>query len=588
MRRWLESDLNLPASAGVALIALWPFLFDNAYDHRLLSLAGAYALMALGYQFIFGHAGQLALTQATFFGLGAYATGIASQRLGWDATATLPLSILVPTALALALAPLARLKSHYFALATLAVAESVLLIVVQWRWLTGGANGIAGVPGLMLLGWSVPTGLPMLAAIWLMVAILGWLAWRWQSGLGGLAFQLARADEMAVASLGIDPARLRRLAFLAGAAAAGLGGAFYAHLNRVVSPESLGLPVMVGCLAMVVIGGRTRVAGAILGAVLIVHLPEWLRVLKDYYLIVYGLAILLAVVLAPDGLVGAALALKQRLVPEPPRPAPPPSVLPRPAARRGQHSVLLELAGVSKRFGGVHALEHVSLRIREGEVMGLIGPNGSGKTTLVNLVTGVYRPEAGRIVIAGTETSHLAPHAIARLGVARSFQAVKLAGAMTALDNVAVARTVEGSGGAFGWGEDPRLTRARGEAMHCLERLGVADAALKPVEALPHGQRRRIEIARALATSPRLMLLDEPAAGLTEREQQELAEMLIGLAGSGITLLVIEHNMPFIMGIAQHMICLDRGRIVASGTPDEIRTNRRALAAYLGATEAVS
>jgi len=176
MRRWLESDLNLPAAVGAALLALWPFLFDNAYDHRLMALAGAYALMALGYQFIFGHAGQLALTQATFFGLGAYTTGILSQRLGWDGAATLALSILVPGAVALLAAmPLVRLKSHYFALATLAVAQTVLLIVVQWRDLTGGSNGIAGVPGLIFFGWSIPSGLPMLALIWLMVAILAGL-----------------------------------------------------------------------------------------------------------------------------------------------------------------------------------------------------------------------------------------------------------------------------------------------------------------------------------------------------------------------------------------------------------------------------
>ncbi len=587
MRRWLAADLRLPLLLGAALLLAWPFALDSAYDRRLLALAGVYALVAIGYQFVFGHAGQLALTQGTFFGLGAYVTGILGERLGWTATATLPLSILGPLMLALLVSPaIARLKSHYFALATLAMAQIALLVVVEWQSLTGGANGIAGVPGLALSGWSVPSGLPLAAAVWIAVLLAGSLAWLLTRGLRGLAFHLARADEMAAASIGLDATRLCFMAFLASAAFAGLGGAFYAHANRVISPEALGLPVMIACLAMVVIGGRTRIAGAIIGALLIVHLPEWLRFLGGYYLLVYGVCILVAVVVAPEGVIGAALHLRQRLYPEEPPALPAPLALPMRAQSTASAPALLELAGVSKRFGGVHALEHVSLRLRPGEILGLIGPNGSGKTTLVNLVTGIHRPEAGRIAIAGMDATRLKPFEIARLGVARSFQAMKLAPEMTALDNVAVARAQAGADGILTtltspW-RDPALARARGEAMHCLERLGVADVAGKRTDALPHGQQRRVEIARALATQPRLILLDEPAAGLTEREQSELGHMLLELVRSGMTLLVIEHNMGFLMAIAQRIVCLDRGRVVASGTPAEIRGNRRALAAYLG------
>ncbi|MBI1777792.1 MAG: branched-chain amino acid ABC transporter ATP-binding protein/permease [Proteobacteria bacterium] len=592
MRGWLAARLNLPLVLGAALLALWPLLLDSSYERRVFTLAGIYAIMAIGYQFIFGHAGQLALTQGTFFGLGAYVTGVLATRLGWTAEATLPLSVMVPVLLAAAVAlPVVRLQSHYFALATLGIAQIALLVATDWQSLTGGANGIAGVPGVSLFGWVLPSGLAIAATVWIAVALVGLLAWQLLRGRLGLAFHLARVDEMAAASIGLDTHRLRFVAFLASAAFAGLAGAFYAHANRVISPEALGLPVMIACLAIVVIGGRTRIAGAILGAVLVVHLPEWLRFLKDYYLLVYGGCILAAVVLAPEGLVGWAEALRDRLYPEPPPDPPEPKASPH---RAGWHeppraAPLLELVGVSKRFGGVQALEHVSLRLKAGEIVGLIGPNGSGKSTLINLVSGIHRPEAGRIIFAGHDVTHLAPFEIARLGIARTFQAIKLAGEMTVLDNVAVARSVLAGPniiGALAAGrQDPGLARSRSEAMHCLMRLGLGDVALAPAARLAHGQRRLAEIARAIATEPRLLLLDEPAAGLSEREQAELGQILTQLAETGMTLLVIEHNMPFLMGLARRIICLDRGRIVASGTPMEIRANRRAMTAYLGLSE---
>jgi branched-chain amino acid transport system permease protein len=326
---------------------------------------------------------------------------------------------------------------------------------------------------------------------------------------------------------------------------------------------------MVACLTMCVVGGRTHLAGAILGAVLLVHLPEWLRFLERGYLIGYGLLLLGAIMLAPWGLIGGMQRLRARLLPEPlPAPPEPRAFVP---ARIAAAGPLLTVAGAAKRFGGVAALAGVDLEVRAGEIVGLIGPNGSGKTTLVNLVTGVYRPDAGSIRLAGREIGGLAAFRVARAGVARSFQNLNLVDEMTALDNVAVARS---------------SPAARAEAMHLLQQLGVGEVAMRPCGDLAYGLKRRVEIARALALEPLLLLLDEPAAGLNGTEQADLAGRLKGLAGGGLGVVVIEHNMPFLMPLVDRVVCLDQGRVIASGTPAAVRADPGVIAAYLGAPEA--
>jgi branched-chain amino acid transport system permease protein len=286
------------------------------YELRLLTVAGTYTLMVLGYQFIFGHAGALSLAQATFFGLGAYATGIAATTLGWDFLLTFPLSIALPTVLAaIVAAPVLRLESHYFALATLGVAQVVLLVAVNWTELTGGANGIPGVPGIVLFDTPVPRGWPLLFFVWSLVLLGALIAWIVLRGRWRLAFEVLRENPIAAASLGIDGARLRLSAFLASAAYAGAGGALYVHTLRVVSPEALGFPIMVACLAMTVIGGRIHILGAVLGALLLVHLPEWFRPLELYRNVAYGAALLLTIIVAPWGLVGTVARFLPRRVP---------------------------------------------------------------------------------------------------------------------------------------------------------------------------------------------------------------------------------------------------------------------------------
>jgi len=584
---WLAHGIRLPLAALAAALALYPLLLGNAYSEHVLTVAGVYALLVIGYQFIFGHAGALSLAQGCFFGIGAYVSAILATRFGWSFALSFPLALAAPAALAALVAlPVLRLESHYLALATLGIAQVTLLAATNWQALTGGANGISGVPPIALFGLGERGGAPLMLLIWLAAAAGGLLAWQIARGLYGRMLHLTRENAAAAAALGIDASALRFASFLLSALYAGAAGALYAHAIGVISPGVLAFPVMVACLAMAVIGGATRVSGAILGAVLLVGLPESLRVFEKFYLIAYGAALLVVTTVAPAGLIGALEELRQRLFPEPAPLPPAPRLAPLRAAARSEARPLLEATGLGIAFGGVRALEDLSFEVRPGELLGLIGPNGSGKTTLVNLLSGFERRHAGRIRFAGEDITELASFRRARRGLARTFQSVSVVAAMTALDNVALGRvSLAGTGlaSALSSGrEDAHLVRAREHAMALLDSLGVAALAARPCGELSHGTARRVEIARALALEPRLLILDEPAAGLTEEESADLARRLRALAAGGLSLLVIEHNMPWLMPLAERVICLDEGRIIAEGTSAQVRASARVIEAYLG------
>jgi branched-chain amino acid transport system permease protein len=585
---WILGGIRLPLAAGAILLAVYGLFFAAPYDLRTLSICGVFALLVLGFQFIFGHAGAVSLAQATFFGLGAYITGILGAKLDLGFLVTFPLSCLLPVLLAVVVGvPVLKLEEHYFALATLGIGLVVSLVAVQWQDVTGGTNGLPGVPPVRVAGQEIGSRWAMFVFVWSILAVGALLAFQVMRGLYGRAFHLMRESHIAASCLGIDVGALRFKAFVLSAAYGGAAGALMAHIIRVVSPENLDLPVMITCLTMTVIGGRTRIAGAIVGAILIVYLREWFRVLEHYYLIAYGTATLAVLVLAPYGLVGALERLRERLLPGQIQQAPAALPLFHDAGRRAiGPGPLLSIDKFSKSFGGVRALAGVSLSLAEGEIVGLIGPNGSGKTTLLNLVSGLYRADAGSAAFLGRDITGAAPHAIARLGIARTFQHINLSDDLTALDNIALARTYIES--ASLWhaiktlGPDRRLRDARGAGMSAAHMLGVAEVAMLPCGSLPYGTRRRVEVARALAMSPRLLLLDEPAAGLNEEEQRDLAERIRRIADQGVTVLVIEHNLIFLQALVARLICLDRGEVIASGTPAEVQAHPAVIEAYLG------
>ncbi|MBI3453094.1 MAG: branched-chain amino acid ABC transporter ATP-binding protein/permease [Rhodospirillales bacterium] len=582
---WLARGITLPLALGAAGIALHVLRAD-AYGQRLMTIAGIFVLLVLGYQIIFGRLGVLSLAQGAFFGIGAYATAILATRAGLPFVLTFPLSVAIPCILAAIVAvPVLRLESHYFALATLGLGQVLLIGAVNWESLTGGGNGIAGVPDIQILGRHIPRGLDLTVFVWVTVALAAAAAWQIGRGIFGHAAEIVREAPLAAGAAGIDAGRLRFAALVMSAGYGGGAGALYAHAIGVVSPDVLELPIMIACLSMAMVGGRLRIAGAVVGAVLLIHLPEWFRFLERYALFAYGAALLVAILAAPDGIVGALERLRRRYFPEPSRAAPAAiPFTPRPAGKAT--GPLLAIRGLSKSFGGVTAVDNVSLAMQRGEILGLIGPNGSGKTTLINAITGLVLPDRGRVYLAGRDITGRPAFAVARAGIARSFQTPQLADGLSALDNVAVARAAMAgmrlAPNLGTIGEDKMLARARGEAMTLLAELSLAGVAARLAGDLPHGARRRLEIARAMALEPLVLALDEPAAGLDPAEREVLGAILLGVAGRGLGLLVIEHDVKFLTGIAHRLACLDASRLIALGPPAEVVANPKVVAAYLG------
>lgn len=582
---WLRRDINLPLF--VLAIALTAFaLMAGPYHLRLLAVIGINALLVVGFQFVFGFAGAVSLAQSCFFGVGAYVTAILGTTFGLETTVTFPLSVAAAGFLAMLIAvPIMRLDDNYFALATLALSLLVELAVTQWDSVTGGTNGLSGVPPLTIFGVAATDRFQVLLIVWTVVGAGLLLAQHLRSGLYGRMFHLMRQSAPAASALGFDVARMRFAAFVASALFGGASGALMANVVRVVSPELLGLPLMVTCLTMTVLGGRLSVAGAILGALLITYLREYFRFLESYTLIVYGSLSLGCLILAPDGIIGTLEHFRAKLPGG--RSGPVPGRLSSPVADALPFKgVMLALRGISLSFGGIRALDAVSLDVSPGEIVGLIGPNGSGKTTLLNVISGLYVPDGGTVTVLDRNTAGLQPFAVARLGVARTFQHIHLVDDMTVLDNVAL-----GYAGSVGTGalqalravrHDDGLAAARAAAGAAVGLMGIADRIHDRCGALSYGTRRRVEVARALAARPQLLLLDEPAAGFNEQEQRDLAERIKLIAASGTTVLVVEHNLVFLAAVATRLVCLDRGRVIADGPAATVRANPAVIEAYLG------
>ena len=565
-----RKGLGAPVAALI-LAAAFLAASGDPYAARLLAVSGLVATTALGYQLVFGHAGAISLFQGAAFGLGAYASALIARVGAPELLLIVPAAMIASAAAALLLAPaLRRLAAHAFALATFAGAEILRLIAVNWESVTGGANGLAGIPPPSLAGLAVPRGIALAALAWALFGAGALLARRLTGGPFGLGLALMRAAPLAAEAGGIDAARRRVLLFALSAAYGGAAGALHPFTLGTVSPETMEIGVMVTALVVTVIGGSRRPAGAALAALLIVHLPEWLRGFAEYYLILFGAVLLATIIFAPEGLVEAAERWLPRLLRRAPQ-----LTEPRAAPRNipATDSPALTMQGLSKRFGGVTALAGVTLELRAGEILGVIGPNGSGKTTLLNIVGGQERADEGQIRFRGHEIVALPAHARARLGLPRSFQTPAAPPDLTALDSVAAL------GRGFG---AKALADARGKAMGLLKQMGLEARAHAPATELRPGEVRRLDLARALMLTPRLLLLDEPAAGLTDSERGALALILRSLADTGLAILLVEHDVEFLMPLADRLACLQAGRLIALGPPEAVRADPAVRLAYFG------
>jgi branched-chain amino acid transport system permease protein len=562
------------------------------YWVTLLNYIGLYALVALGLVLLTGVGGMTSFGQAAFVGIGAYATGYVSTTLGLSPWLGLLAGVVLTALLALCLGAVTmRLSGHFLPLGTIAWGLSLYYLFGNLEFL-GKYDGLNGIPVLNLLGWHLEAGRSMYYLIWAVVllAVLG-LA-NLLNSRPGRAIRALKGGTLMAEAFGVNTGWLRVVIFVYAAVLASLSGFLYAHLQRSVNPTPFGLNHGIEYLFMAVVGGASHVWGALVGAALLTLLQDWLQTLLpkllgesgNFEIIVYGVLLVLLLQYARDGV----WSYLGRWLPAPKAARFEGAA---PLARRTQPQAgesLLKLEGVRKNFGGLVAVNGVSFEVKAGEIIGLIGPNGAGKSTTFNLVTGVLQASGGTVSLRGERIEGLRARAIARRGVGRTFQHVRLLAGMTVLENVALGAHLRGRAGV--WRSVLGLNRAEeaqlmAEAARQLERVGLGAHLHEEAGSLALGQQRILEIARALCADPLLLLLDEPAAGLRYLEKQQLASLLRKLKEEGLSVLLVEHDMDFVMNLTDRLVVMEFGTMIAQGLPQVVREDAAVLQAYLGGVD---
>ena len=562
------------AIAVIAAVGLCTLAPEAGYTLNILMQAATYAIAVAGIIVVLGYCGQISLAQAAFFGMGAYGTALGTTVYGLPFIVATGIGMALATVFGLLLGVASlRLGGHYLAMVTISFQQILTLVLNNWIGLTHGPDGVRDIPRPALF----TTGSRYLALCLVCLLIVTWCIWRLKSSRLGRAMQAVRDNEIAASTCGINILRTKVLAFGLSALLGGLGGGLFAGAFAYVSPDQFTFGESIVLLTMALLGGVQSPFGALLGTGLLVVLPEWLRFLKQVYLAVYGAAVILIMVFLPDGLWGLVTP-RLRRTPAPARP-----VLPLPLLQQtGQPSTAeaLRIEGLAKYFGGLKALDGIDIVVRQGTVHALIGPNGSGKSTFINVTTGLYRPTSGRITLAGRDVTATAPHVRNRAGLARTYQNIRVFRGLTVLDNVMIGAERPGNDIAPDWARNPAKVVDR--ALAALDFVGLRADANRLVGSLSYGHQRYVEIARALAGSPAVVLLDEPAAGLNLTEKQELGALLRRLKGHGLTIVIVDHDMTLVEQVADHITVLNFGRRIADGTPRDVLSHPDVIAAYLG------
>ncbi|UBU09413.1 branched-chain amino acid ABC transporter ATP-binding protein/permease [Nonomuraea gerenzanensis] len=578
------------ALIGIAAVAAWLLPYGlGGYAIHVADVAIIFAILAIGLGLTMGVAGQINLAQVAFFGVGAYTVAILTTEAGlgfWTASALAVLTAVVFGVLTGI--PALRMQSHYLGIVTLGLA----LAFTNWvtnSTIAGRAEGISDLPVPPMFGIDLSSGYLFYYVELVVFAIALAFALLVTRSPLGRRLRAMRDDDLAAGALGAEIPLLRMTAFVLSGLYGGLAGVLYAGLIRFVAPESFNIANMFLLLAMVIIGGRSSILGCVVGAVALSLVREALLDASGYAQLGYGLVVVLVVVFAPKGLAGLPGQIRALLrgrqggsraqlgAFRPYEPAP--------AAT--EEGVALDVREVTKRFKGLVALDKVSLTVPTGQIRGIVGPNGSGKTTLFNVISGFYDPTEGTVALGGREVTGLAPYRLSLRGVARTFQNLRLFEDLSVRENLLLA--LDRTRTTWIWrypvlpwkvlGYDRALHRRTAEL---LDRFGLAEVADAEPRSLPYGIQRRIELARAMAMSPELLLLDEPAAGLNGEEVRQLADIVRSIRDSGVTVIIIEHNMGLVMSLCDQVTVLSSGRVIADGPPAEVAVHPDVVAAYLG------
>jgi len=571
----LKKDLITLGIVSVAYLTASAFV-SNSYYQLIMTLVPIWALFGVSWNILSGYGGQLSFGHASFFGIGAYVVTLA--LVYWNLTPWfgIPLGMIVAAGAAILIGlPTFRLKGHYFALSMLAYPLAILYFL-QYLGFQEMSLPMHRENPAAFLEFTNPHYYTLVGVVLLIMGVF--VSMLVENSRFGLALLSIRQNELAAEAAGIDTKLWKMRALVVSGMLAAAAGGFYACVLLVVTPDSVfGMLVSAQAVVVTLFGGVASIWGPVIGAAILVPLAESLNaelgnILPGIQGVVYGVAIIAIMLASPDGLFWTIR--DKYFIPKPPAPLPRSLAANAPAIAQpaAAGSLLMKVEGLSKTFGGLRAVSGVTFDVRAGEILGIIGPNGAGKTTLFNLLNGVLAANEGTAVLGGQSMLGKKVHAVARMGVGRTFQVVRSFPRLPLLDNVIV--------GAYGAGFTD--SDAIASAAHALERVGLSDQAGTPAGQLTNKQLRLMELARALAGAPRVLLLDETLAGLGRDECDDVLDVLQRLRTEGTTVVIIEHTMHAMMRIADRFVVLDHGRVLASGLPRDVVENRSVIEAYLG------